>query len=189
MSRFNRGFVICRFIFFHIFKIIINIITCFYFFETSLMYLYLYFITFIIIIRNSCHCNNIFLSCYDFSIYIVLEILKYIILLLYFKVKYYLTMISLFFELVLYGYYMYLIMKYNTKNKVYINITSNDTFITSNDVLCSICLEDIKEDKFVTNCSHVFHGKCILNWISEIDINKKQVCPYCRTKLNYSLKR
>ena len=189
MSRFNRGLAGLRFIFFHIFKIIINIVTCLYFFEISLMYLYLYFITFIIIIRNSCHCNNILLSCYDFAIYIVLEILKYVILFIYFRIKYYLTLISLFCELILYGYYVYIILKYNFKNKANINITSNDTIITANEVLCSICLEDIKEDKFVTDCSHIFHKKCMLEWILQVDNDKKQVCPYCRTELNYTLKR
>ncbi len=160
---------------------------CFYFFETSLMYLCLYFITFLIIIRNSCHCNNIFLTYYDFNIYILLETIKYIILFIYFSNNFAFIMFCILVEIIVYIYYIRIF--FQQKYKVTIEISSVNTHIKSDDCSCSICLEDITKDKFITDCSHVFHKKCIIDWIVQIDINKKQFCPYCRTELNYSLKR
>jgi len=40
---------------------------------------------------------------------------------------------------------------------------------------CSICLDDIVDDFFVTACGHQFHKKCILKWY-----NTSQECPLCR---------
>jgi len=40
---------------------------------------------------------------------------------------------------------------------------------------CSICLDDIEDDFFVTECGHQFHKKCIHKWY-----NSSQECPNCR---------
>ena len=43
---------------------------------------------------------------------------------------------------------------------------------------CSICLSDIKQDKDIkTTCEHVFHKKCLRRWT--LDYNKHS-CPICR---------
>ena len=48
---------------------------------------------------------------------------------------------------------------------------------------CSICFEDIKNEREVLNCNHVFHEKCIEKWFS---INHH--CPLCRrSKFNKSM--
>ena len=49
---------------------------------------------------------------------------------------------------------------------------------------CTICIDDFKEKKSrvsVTPCNHVFHYKCLSNWLSKNVINPK--CPNC----NYNL--
>ena len=43
---------------------------------------------------------------------------------------------------------------------------------------CSICLQEIINDKTKTKCGHYFHNKCINRWIVINDI-----CPICRTKI------
>lgn len=40
---------------------------------------------------------------------------------------------------------------------------------------CSICYENIFEDKKILSCSHIFHKNCIDSWTK---INP--ICPYCR---------
>jgi hypothetical protein len=40
---------------------------------------------------------------------------------------------------------------------------------------CSICLDNIEDNFFVTDCGHQFHKKCILKWY-----NSSQECPNCR---------
>ena len=41
---------------------------------------------------------------------------------------------------------------------------------------CVICLEEMKtgEDLTIIGCSHIYHSKCIQNWIK-----KKRICPLC----------
>lgn len=52
--------------------------------------------------------------------------------------------------------------------------------VEEQDCCCSICLEDIKEDKITTfECKHNFHLKCLNQWVS-----KSPTCPECRTNLN-----
>ena len=43
--------------------------------------------------------------------------------------------------------------------------------------VCTICLEDIEEDKIRLPCDHVYHGNCIQQWL-----RKKRTCPICRSK-------
>ncbi|EOA22886.1 hypothetical protein CARUB_v10003618mg [Capsella rubella] len=47
--------------------------------------------------------------------------------------------------------------------------------------LCSICLESLVSTLSTPtrmSCSHVFHGRCLLNWL-----DGKNTCPLCRTVL------
>ena len=51
---------------------------------------------------------------------------------------------------------------------------------------CVICYENFKEkeDVKMTNCFHLFHYKCIKNWIKSKDKSKETPdCPVCRRKL------
>jgi len=46
---------------------------------------------------------------------------------------------------------------------------------------CSVCINDFKKDDIVsllTNCKHVFHTECIIEWGKY-----KQECPLCRSIL------
>jgi hypothetical protein len=47
---------------------------------------------------------------------------------------------------------------------------------------CSICLEIISRKKIILTCNHVFHPKCIREWIQ-----KKNTCPLCRAKNDLSM--
>ncbi len=40
---------------------------------------------------------------------------------------------------------------------------------------CSICLEEIRNDSKELSCKHVFHDKCITEWLK-----KAHTCPTCR---------
>lgn len=41
---------------------------------------------------------------------------------------------------------------------------------------CSICLEEIKNDRYeLLKCPHVYHKKCIIKWLE-----KSHTCPECR---------
>ncbi|CAD8176704.1 unnamed protein product [Paramecium pentaurelia] len=46
-------------------------------------------------------------------------------------------------------------------------------------VNCTICLEDIEENKIQLDCSHFFHKDCINNWIQ-----KQNKCPVCKKRHN-----
>ena len=48
----------------------------------------------------------------------------------------------------------------------------------SEDLECSICLEDIKDKYTIIKCNHVFHKQCLNLWLK-----KHQTCPMCRTYL------
>jgi len=68
------------------------------------------------------------------------------------------------------------------------------------DIKCAICLEEVDDDKYISKCKHLFHNKCIFNYIKFNDfINKLSKkcqqhcqhsekpkpfpCPICRTIL------
>lgn len=67
------------------------------------------------------------------------------------------------------------------------NIQLKSEKYTGNDCLCSLCLDDIKNDADIYKlpCNHIFHAhNClentnIMNWIE-----KHKTCPYCRGKVN-----
>jgi hypothetical protein len=43
---------------------------------------------------------------------------------------------------------------------------------------CSICFEDIIDDRKVLPCKHEYHQKCIKEWF-----NYKRNCPFCRREV------
>ncbi len=62
-----------------------------------------------------------------------------------------------------------------------VSISSSEESISSIDSqenLCCICLQDIKESKslFMTYCHHKFHVKCVKQWLIE-----KSTCPLCNS--------
>lgn len=59
-------------------------------------------------------------------------------------------------------------MIYQLSNKK----TIFSTHSTTDDEICPICLDPIKEDEMILPCKHIFHAKCMAKW-------KKQ-CPSCR---------
>jgi hypothetical protein len=73
--------------------------------------------------------------------------------------------------------------KYNKKNNAS-NIIKNNIkkYITKKENSkiheCGICFDDITDDKKILQCSHVYHNKCINNWLV-----KSNSCPYCRTDI------
>ena len=60
-------------------------------------------------------------------------------------------------------------------------ISIDDQLIEDNSV-CVICLDDLGngEDEFskLEHCEHIFHKKCIKQWLKE-----KPICPICRTSV------
>jgi E3 ubiquitin-protein ligase RNF115/126 len=57
-------------------------------------------------------------------------------------------------------------------------IESMNSEIVVDDIVCSICLENIQigtSAKVIPNCLHKFHEDCIKPWL----INNA-ICPYCR---------
>ena len=55
----------------------------------------------------------------------------------------------------------------------------NDKKDEKEEDICPICLDEIDEKEGVyTECDHLFHIKCLSNWIDQ-----KETCPTCRTNL------
>jgi hypothetical protein len=53
-----------------------------------------------------------------------------------------------------------------------------------NDIDCSICCDKVKKAEFIRelNCNHIFHKKCIDNWLKYCIKNNEYInCPLCRT--------
>jgi hypothetical protein len=51
-----------------------------------------------------------------------------------------------------------------------------------NDLLCSICLDNLDSDNrniTETICNHIFHNECLNLWL-----NNNSTCPCCRTAIN-----
>lgn len=44
--------------------------------------------------------------------------------------------------------------------------------------ICTICIENINDNMYATECGHIFHAKCISAWTK-----RNQSCPLCRTQL------
>ncbi len=67
-------------------------------------------------------------------------------------------------------YYEYYLKNKNLKEK----LIKND----DNDI-CSICLEDLKDEKCVIlSCEHIYHKDCIKKWLK-----KNDSCPNCRINI------
>ncbi len=47
---------------------------------------------------------------------------------------------------------------------------------------CSICMEVIERDDIACNNGHVFHDKCITEWLNSRPM-KNRTCPMCRTRM------
>ena len=60
------------------------------------------------------------------------------------------------------------------KKKFYISRPSTQMTDTNE---CSICMNDIESDWQTTNCNHIFHNKCLSEWL---EVNNS--CPLCRSK-------
>jgi hypothetical protein len=64
-------------------------------------------------------------------------------------------------------------------------IKSLEKKVNESENLCSICLlvicesDDCSNKKFVSECNHVFHKKCISKWLSK----GKTGCPNCRSTI------
>lgn len=67
----------------------------------------------------------------------------------------------------------------NTNYNTNYNTNTNDLVsYNSNNIICSICLEEKQnfEEWYNLNCNHQYHKKCIDEWF-----NKMRTCPDCRT--------
>ena len=51
--------------------------------------------------------------------------------------------------------------------------------IQQKDKYCGICLEAIDKNLYVTDCNHIYHRKCLVNWNKSGEKNAKK-CPSCR---------
>ena len=81
---------------------------------------------------------------------------------------------------------------YSNRNNLEINIDIEkcienknfDRFFTKieneneNNVICSICIEPLKENVISLNCKHKYHEDCIKSWL-----NEDNSCPLCRNKI------
>jgi len=95
--------------------------------------------------------------------------------------------ILFYFVCILFGSYFCRIFYICTKNKCKIyydtykkNKNLNEELIKdSNNDICSICLEKLKDDKCVIlNCEHIYHKDCIKEWLK-----KNNNCPNCRINI------
>lgn len=48
---------------------------------------------------------------------------------------------------------------------------------------CSICLDDIEHDGYITGCGHKFHGSCLQEWLNSGEQSPQLKCPQCRKTL------
>ena len=58
-----------------------------------------------------------------------------------------------------------------------------DNEIFSDNVLCSICLENLEAENISiteTICNHIFHDQCLNIWL-----NNHNTCPCCRMQLRH----
>ena len=105
----------------------------------------LYLIFILLIIQLSDIHDNIIIS----TLSLFLNLLRVIILIIY-----------------LYSRYQY--------EKYYYKL--NEMEYNNNDIIeCSICLEIINNKYSLTICNHIFHNKCIYQWLKI-----KNTCPICR---------
>jgi hypothetical protein len=48
---------------------------------------------------------------------------------------------------------------------------------------CAICIDNfqVNQECYILKCSHIFHKKCIHNWISKTNLHI--ICPICRSSI------
>lgn len=56
--------------------------------------------------------------------------------------------------------------------------TKNPFCTIKEEDICPICMDEIIDEKYITNCNHVFHKKCLKEWESH-----NLSCPLCRNAL------
>lgn len=58
-----------------------------------------------------------------------------------------------------------------------------DRYESCEATICTICLDEIANKSFIamTNCKHLFHAKCLNEWIAKRGENS--ICPNCNSKL------
>lgn len=86
----------------------------------------------------------------------------------------------------LFGSYCCNIFYISTKNKykeyydIYKkNMTLKEKLVNDDNDICSICLENLKDDKCVIlSCDHIYHKVCIKLWLK-----KNDTCPNCRINI------
>lgn len=65
--------------------------------------------------------------------------------------------------------------------------TDKETIIENEEKICSICLENMDNDKnlVITECKHKYHFSCLLSHITtSVNTKKNLTCPICRGNLN-----
>tara|TARA_B100000963_G_C22638153_1_gene678738 strand:+ start:1298 stop:1738 length:441 start_codon:yes stop_codon:yes gene_type:complete len=69
-------------------------------------------------------------------------------------------------------------MKKNDMSLISISSDGSISSMESQENLCCICLQDLKESKSMnmTQCHHSFHVKCVKQWLVE-----KSTCPLCNS--------
>ena len=75
-------------------------------------------------------------------------------------------------------------LKHSLKGKKY-----NKKYGEKDGNTCTICIEDFKENKSnvsITPCKHIFHYKCLSNWLNKNVMNPK--CPNCNNNLIQDIK-
>jgi hypothetical protein len=50
----------------------------------------------------------------------------------------------------------------------------------SDNLICSICQDNLDEKAVFLDCSHMFHHECIMNWYNQNNQTKNKCCPLCR---------
>jgi hypothetical protein len=58
----------------------------------------------------------------------------------------------------------------------------------SNEVICSICIENITNNNILLPCNHTFHITCILKWATfQISRKRETTCPLCKDVYEFSI--
>ena len=83
---------------------------------------------------------------------------------------------NLFFLIILYINYKYIYKE--PRHKIKVSKIPDSQHL---DLTCNICLETIDRSNIhQTNCKHMFHVKCIDEWLNN---NDKNNCPSCRSDI------
>ena len=71
---------------------------------------------------------------------------------------------------------------YGKESKKTISITdfNNLEEIDTENEICTICSEKMTTQNIKLRCGHIFHKKCIQQWL----LNYSNCCPYCKKKTN-----